>query len=347
MMWNRGTAGLLVAFAACGQAPEPAPPVTLPTMEVEAVEVGAGDGAAATLVGRVQSRRRTTLSTRLMARVDEVLVEVGAQVQAGDVVLRLDRRDLQSRSRALRAQLAAHESALSYSARQHGRHSGLAEAGVLAGTVAEGTELGAAQAEAARDAARAAVAGVQVLLGDATIRAPHAGRISARMAEPGQVVGPGQPLLMLEGEGLEVVFRGDSEVALEVGSSIEVLRRGEVAEVGISAVVPAPMGPGRQGRALLPAALGWAVGDVVQVRLGSGSGRGALRLPAAALLHRGGMKGVFVVQDGAAQLRWVVAADAGEGSVELLSGLRLGERVVVGDAVARLADGQPVTEPQR
>jgi membrane fusion protein (multidrug efflux system) len=68
-----------------------------------------------------------------------------------------------------------------------------------------------------------------------------------------------------------------------------------------------------------------------------------LVVPRDALVRRGQMVGLFVVDGGAARLRWVrVGLDDGDG-VEVLSGLRVGEQVVVGEARDRLTDGRRVT----
>ena len=80
----------------------------------------------------------------------------------------------------------------------------------------------------------------------------------------------------------------------------------------------------------------------------TGAPEAQIRVPAAALLRRGQLAGVFVIEsaDGAqprARLRWVdVAPDRpGADDVRVLEGLSPGERIVVG-APHGLADGDPV-----
>jgi RND family efflux transporter MFP subunit len=67
----------------------------------------------------------------------------------------------------------------------------------------------------------------------------------------------------------------------------------------------------------------------------------AISVPSAAVLRRGQMELVFVVQDHKAQLRIVRTSPAPDGSTQVLSGLEDGELVVVANA-ALLADGQPL-----
>ena len=70
--------------------------------------------------------------------------------------------------------------------------------------------------------------------------------------------------------------------------------------------------------------------------------REALRVPRGALVKRGGMDGVFVVNDGVASFRLLqLAADGSGDAVEVLSGLRAGDRVVL-DPPSTLTEGAAV-----
>jgi multidrug efflux pump subunit AcrA (membrane-fusion protein) len=70
--------------------------------------------------------------------------------------------------------------------------------------------------------------------------------------------------------------------------------------------------------------------------------RPALMVPAAALIRRGGLTGVYVVDgDGRARLRWLGLGRPQGDAVEALSGLTPGEAVVLGPPLG-LADGVPV-----
>ena len=53
------------------------------------------------------------------------------------------------------------------------------------------------QAQAAVEAAQAAVAGIEAEIADGTLRAPRAGRVQYRVAQPGEVVGPGGKVVSL------------------------------------------------------------------------------------------------------------------------------------------------------
>ena len=81
-------------------------------------------------------------------------------------------------------------------------------------------------------------------------------------------------------------------------------------------------------------------GQFVRVLLPADDAR-TLTIPKAAVLPYGQMKRVFVVENDTARLRLVRVGDIQEDRVEILSGLRAGEKVVV-DGHQTIRDGQPV-----
>ncbi|MFH1570842.1 MAG: efflux RND transporter periplasmic adaptor subunit, partial [Gemmatimonadota bacterium] len=81
-------------------------------------------------------------------------------------------------------------------------------------------------------------------------------------------------------------------------------------------------------------------GMFARLRFARGA-RPAVLVPAAAVVRRGQLQGVFVVQSGRAHLRWLRLGNPWESEVEVVSGLNGGE-VLVLDPDAQLRDGQPV-----
>jgi multidrug efflux pump subunit AcrA (membrane-fusion protein) len=91
------------------------------------------------------------------------------------------------------------------------------------------------------------------------------------------------------------------------------------------------------------AAPGLRSGSFARVLFPTGK-RSVLAVPAAAVLDRAGITGVFVIDaQGAAQYRMVRVGKAAGGLVEVLSGLTTGERVVTGNAQA-VNNGDKVSE---
>jgi hypothetical protein len=81
-------------------------------------------------------------------------------------------------------------------------------------------------------------------------------------------------------------------------------------------------------------------GSYVKVSFSTGT-EAAIVVPVAAVVRRGALASVFVVgSDGVARMRLVALGEAGASSVEVLTGLAAGERVVADGA--RVADGAAV-----
>jgi RND family efflux transporter MFP subunit len=199
---------------------------------------------------------------------------------------------------------------------------------------------------------RAAAAKAQLLaardqLAYAVLRAPFAGRVAARPVNVGDVVSPGRPVVEIEGAGgLEVLatVEAGAAAALSPGSRVEALVDGQA--VPLTALVRAvsPAGDAAthrfEVRADLPGSPGLRSGLFARLLLPSSTGPTRITVPEGALFARGGLTGVFVVQDGRARLRFVAKGARVGGGVEVRAGLAAGESVVLDPQ--GLVDGTPV-----
>ena len=333
-------AALLLAAAAPAIAAPP--PAAEAPVKVRAVR-GAGAAGGRTVAGSVVSAKRATLSTRIAASVRAVLVEEGQRVSAGQLLVSLADDDLRGAQAAAEAGLAA-------AATQERRLRQL-----LTERAATTAELD--QAVAQRAQAEAGLAAVRANLAYAQLRAPFAATVQARRVDPGDLVGPGQPLLELEGDGLEIVASlSDAEAAgLALGSVLTFQSGGTEGQAEVVALTPggdpvshrrsvkarvrgaaAGLRSGAFARLLLPAPAGAAAGPVA---LSSPPASG-LWIPRTALVERGDLSGVFVAAGGKAELRWVSTGDATADQVWVRAGLRAADVVI--DAPGALRDGAAV-----
>ena len=329
-------AAFLGALAACG-GPEPraaAPPdrgAARPVRTAEAVRAGAG---GATVPGVVQARQRAALSARIPASVVELPYREGEAVEAGAVVARLDDAALRSAATAGEAGVKAAEADLART-----------EA-LLRKNAATPREMEEVTARAA--AARAALAAARDSLSYAVLRSPFAGRVAARPANVGDVVSPGTTLVEIEGRGgLEVRATVEAAVAGELRPGrrlpAQVDGQAEPLEAVVRSVSPAgdPATHRFEVRADLPPASGLRSGLFARLAVPGASEETRILVPARALFERGGLTGVFVVEDDRARLRWVARGAAAGDAVEVRAGLEGGERVVLDPA--GLTDGAPVS----
>ena len=197
-----GAGGALAAL--CLLAPavpaEPAPPAA-PPVAVRAVTLAPGGGAAWRLPGVVRSRREVPLAFRVGGEIVERRVLAGQTVRAGDLLFRLDDRDLRRALEAAEATLASARSEATVARRESERRQQLRRSGAVAAETADRAEFQAVAAEERLRAAEANRAQAANALSYAWLKAPADGIVVEVTAEPHQVVQAGQQLAVLAHAG--------------------------------------------------------------------------------------------------------------------------------------------------
>lgn len=196
---------------------------------------------------------------------------------------------------------------------------------------------------------RSAVVAAREALAYTSIRAPFTGRVLRKLANVGDVVNPGQPLLEIEGAGgLEVVasIEGAIHDRLRVGQKIPVRLDGIEAPFAATihdlAASADPSTHRFTVRADIAPAPGVRAGLFARILVSSPGAEARVLVPSGAILRRGGLTGVYVVREGHAWLRWIAPGDAFGDSIEVRAGLDPKERVAL--EPSRLHDGAPVSE---
>jgi len=169
------------------------------------------------------------------------------------------------------------------------------------------------------------------------IKAPVAGRVIDRLAEPGDTVAPGQPLLRLYDPTalrVEAAVRETLAVRLKVGDvlRVEVSALGDTMTGAIDEVVPFAE-PGARTllvKVLMPSDARLFAGLYARVAIPAGD-RARLPLPAEAVTRIGQLAFVTVIENAGAARRMVTVGERlDDGRLDILGGLKPGERVVVG-----------------
>jgi RND family efflux transporter MFP subunit len=166
------------------------------------------------------------------------------------------------------------------------------------------------------------------------IAAPFSGVVTAKPVEPGSLASPGAPLLTIESEGgyrLEASVDESKLPLVKTGQTVDVAvealdRR---LRAGVSEIVPAVDASSRAYivKIDLPALGNVRSGMFGRVWFPIGSRR-VLTVPAVALVERGQLQSVFVLEDGVARNRLITTGKRRPDTVEVLSGLSEGEKVV-------------------
>jgi RND family efflux transporter MFP subunit len=316
-------------------------PVTLPTF------TGGQTGVVSEVVkeyeeealGTLKAADRTSVSSRIMARIDEILVAADDVVQQGQELVKLQKTDLQARLKQAQESLAAATATQAEAKLVFERIQRLAEQGAATQAELDAATAGLEVAEAEVRRSEQAVIEATTTLSFAVISAPKSGRIVDRLAEPGDMAIPGEPLLTLydpESLRLEVPVREDLAVELEPGSKVMVHIDAVDRDIEgtVSQRVPQAEAASRSFliKVELPAAEGLFEGMFGRLRIPVGERR-HLCLPVAAIREIGQLQFVDVVRDDdTLERRFIRTGRRGiPGKIEVLSGVEAGERVVLHD----------------
>ncbi|WP_028009346.1 efflux RND transporter periplasmic adaptor subunit [Solimonas flava] len=328
---------------------------------------GSGGGAASMLdaSGYVVARRQATVSAKITGKLQELYIEEGQRVAEGEIMARLDDSNAQARLLQARASLAAARAAAANIRPIYERNRRQAAEGFIS---TEALETSKASYDAQQYALRVAEASLAVAerdVADTVIRAPFAGVVTTKAAQPGEIVSPISAGGGFTRTGIGTLVDMDSlEVEVDVNENFinrvqsgkpAVVRLNAYPDWSIPAEVIAVIPTADRSKATVKVRVGFKDKDPrILPEMGArvsflseapptdpGAPRGGLSLPAAAVQagSESGTGVVYVLRDDHVERRAVKlgAALAGE-QLTVLSGLSAGERVAVGD-FAKLQDG--------
>lgn len=350
VIWLLALAG---ALAACSK---PAPPAE-PIRAVKVITVGV-QGANSTLeyAGEVRARVESQLGFRVGGKLLERPVEAGQRVKAGQLLARLDAQDLTLATDAARAQAAAARTNRDLAAADFKRYTELKDQGFIGGAELERRDAVLKSAQAQLDQAQAQLSAQGNQAAYASLHADAAGVITAVLAERGQVVAAGAPVLQLAHDGArDVVFAvpEDKVAAIKAGTPAQVRVWSTGATLaGVVREVAASADPATRTfsvKVALQAKNDLALGSTVSVlpQALQHTGAPVIKLPTSALWQQGQATAVWVLDPASMTVtpQTVQIATADGNDVIVSGGLQPGMQVVV-VGVHVLAPGQKVTRYQ-
>ncbi|WP_140848648.1 efflux RND transporter periplasmic adaptor subunit [Paracoccus sp. FO-3] len=333
--------GLLPAFA---QNTSPVPIVRIETVEIPISYI---------VPGSEISDGRIDVSSRLMGFIEQLDVREGQSVKRGNLLVRIDPTDIDEAIRQARFGVSTAEAKLADAEADVNRYSTLAPSGAVATETLRKAQVRLGIARTALESAQSALAAAETQKNYATINSPVDGVVVSVEKRSGEMATPGSPILTVESHEV-LLFRTyiaernlpliDTDTPVTV--AIDVLG-GRHFHGRIRGIVPSGDDVTRRYEinVLLPAdpALVPGMFGRAEIRLGSDE---AIVVPRSALVQRGGLEGVFIVEDGAARFRWLrLGRDLGD-RLEVVSGLAAGENILAAPAFG-LADGAAVAEARQ
>jgi HlyD family secretion protein len=318
-------------------------------------------------IGVVEARRAYMIGPTLAGRVQRVLVDVGDDVRAGQLLAEMDPVDLDARVSSSAAAASRAHSAVAVAVAQlgdarsratlaegdAGRYIDLGRQSFVSTSVVDAklqsrasahAQLAAAESalDAARDDQKRLQAENRVARqqrGNVRLLAPVDGRVTARAAEPGSTVVAGQAVLrMVDPGSLWVTVRldqGRSAGLVPALATLITLRSGSHGPVQGRVVRIDPASDSVTEERIAQVAFddlpaGVSTGEMAEIVVKLPAVHAALVIPNAAVRQRGSQTGVWVHDAG--KLRFIaigVGAQGGDGMLQVTRGLKIGDTVVV------------------
>ena len=331
--------------------------------------------------GYVVARRQATVSSKITGKVMEVLIEEGQHVAAGEIIARIDPSNARAAADQAQAQAASAQSSLqvaevtanaagpTYQRRQEIHAKGfLSEQAVQDAKQAYDTAR--ANLDLSRKQLQVARAGEEMAaraLDDTVVRAPFAGVVTVKAAQPGEIVSPISAGGGFTRTGIGTIVDMDSlEVEVDVAESfINRVQQGMAATVklnaypdwAIPAQVIAVIPTADRSKATVTVRVGFKVKDArIVPEMGArvsflapapaggpqtASARSVVVSPDAVKTEDGDQSVVFVVSGHRLERRAVRLGARGPDGQIVVGGLSPGEQVALGD-LSKLHDGSSV-----
>lgn len=300
--------------------------------------------------GTVHAKETAIISAQMPGTIRQVLVQAGDRVRAGQLLIALDDSAMRSElNRATAAQMAVEKQQMAAQA------GATLAAGTLAryqelkneksvspqefDEVQQRSEIASLQLQALQaqsNEAKAAVTGARTQLEYMQLRAPFAGIVTARTADPGTLATPGTPLLQIDRDGpLQLYTSVDESLigSVRLGMKLVVSIDGMGASddmATLAQIVPAadPSSRSFLVKLDLPAFKQMRAGMYATANF-PGSIRTMILAPQSAVVMRGSLPCVYALDaEGVAQLRYVTLGNLHADQVEVLSGMAAGETLV-------------------
>ncbi|CUH64520.1 putative efflux pump membrane fusion protein [Thalassovita gelatinovora] len=222
-------------------------------------------------VGRIEAANSFPGAFRASGRITEITVETGDHVPAGSVIARLDATQATAAVAGAQAGLAAAEASLRQAEQARDRARNLLDRGAGTQSQLDAAEQAFLTAQAGHNQAAARLETTMQALEDTIIRTNNDLIVLDKLAQSGEIVGPGQEVLTLATDGrLEALFLSPDMAGLEAMRGVKIeLQHGDgpPVETEITEISPVLTSSGTvEVRAEIPpdTAADWTIGNTVK-----------------------------------------------------------------------------------
>lgn len=328
--------GIPLALIGCAEKSSSDPRTQAPLVRVGTV--AEATAASRTFTGTVASRVQSDLGFRVSGKVTQRLVDAGQFVKVGQPLMRIDPQDLQLETLARREAVAAAKALADQTAEDELRHRDLVEVGAVSASAYD-------KIKAAADSAKAQLSAVEAQAGVARNASSYAvlvadadGVVVETLAEPGQVVAAGQPVVRIAQAGRrEAVVHLPETLRPALGSIAQASLFGRDVAVSaklrqLSSVADA-ISRTFEARYVLDGALADApLGATVTIRIPDdhATPQNSLQVPIGAVFDAGKGPGVWIVEGSPTHVSWRAVKLQGldDTFARVENGLKAGDRIV-------------------
>jgi RND family efflux transporter MFP subunit len=284
--------------------------------------------------GTVKSRTVANIAPRMTARILEIKVNAGDKVKKGDVIARLDEREIRAQENAALAALTGANAQANRSRADEHRTRSLYNKEAATREKFDTVVAQAKEAQAAVNQATSTVSEIRSHLADTLLLAPFDGVIVKRLQEPGDMGLPGVPVVSMQlpkGLRLEAnvptTCAGRYRTGMEVTVRIDAL--GQTTSAQIDEISPEvdPQTRTQLIKIALPAIEGLQPGYFGWLEQACDQHE-TLLIPASAVQHIGQLEVVKVLSEGRQIMRHIRTTKTFGDQIEVISGLHAGETVI-------------------
>ena len=340
----------LFAVSGCHESGLTADPVAKAVQDVRVVTVRTDEKGTYRAPGSVAARERVVIASRVTAYLSQMSAVEGACVKKGTLLAQLDMTDVNAAIARAQAALNARRAAERDARVDFEKFKDLFTQGVVSDNELRKARLKYEATQSEQKAALAQLTAARAQLQYAEVRAPFDGTVVSLVKHVGDLVTPGAPIVLMESAGAPVfdtyvaesfaagiaendpvgieIINGEARTIYKgfverIVHSADPVTRSCLVKVGFAQRFVDVM-PGNFGNAV------FAAGNATRVLV-----------PVSALTERGGLTGVFAVQDGVARFHWLRLGKTSGGYAEVLAGLE-GVTAVVNEPRATLVEATPV-----
>ena len=283
----------------------------------------------------VEAREATSISSRVLARITQFHVRAGDFVSKGQLLIELEKKDLESIAQQSRENIRAINARLTESKNTLTRINNLFEQGIVPVADLDKANANQQSLSAELDSAKQALGQAETAITYTEIRSPIDGRIVDRFAEPGDTATPGAHLLSLYNPlslRIEAQVREHLALTLSIGQSVtvEIPSLQKTLQATFEEKVPAAEPGSRSFLIKARVQLDGSLLPGMYARLLVSAGQeNRLYIPTAYLAEVGQLNLVWVWQDKQVYRRYVkVGRINQEGMIHIISGLKDGDQIL-------------------